>query len=105
MRYWKWLSSWSLAAAAGLVVESAAHASGSKLLESDRESAAHCRLLGTVRGDSGFGKHLRVTWVELARERARKKADALAATHIVWESSRVRGIANGHVVAGAYACE
>ncbi len=105
MRYWKRLSSWSLAAVAGLFVESAAHAAGSRPVESDREVASNCRLLGKVRGDSGFGKHLQASWLELARDRAMKKATALGATHVVWEGRRARGAFNGHVDAGAYACK
>ena len=63
----------------------------------------NCRILGTVRGSSGFGKHDR--WQRLAKRDALTKAEALDADDVVWGEPRSRGAFNGEVSALAYRCD
>lgn len=92
------------AAAAGLLVESAAWASTRRPAEADRSAVSACRALGEVRGDSGFGKHAGTTWTTVARRDALARAGRLGATHVVWEGSSGRGAFNGRVDASAWVC-
>ncbi len=101
------LPKWMLAAKAATVFVAAEveAATSRRPSEATRADVAACRSLGEVRGDSGHGRHAGVGWVRTAEADALRKADALGATHVVWEDRRSRGAFNGRVLASAWACE
>lgn len=100
------LPKWMLAAkAATLFVAAEADAATSRRpSEAARGDVAACRSLGEILGDSGFGKHPGTGWVRSAEADALRKAEALGATHVVWEKRDARGAFNGRVSASAWAC-
>ncbi len=74
----------------------------SKPEEAQSEAVGHCRLIGEVVGNSGYGKNPR--WQPIAKTYAQKKAEALGATHIVFTGYKNIGSFNGEADAKAYSC-
>ena len=62
----------------------------------------HCRFLGTVEGNSGYGKNPR--WETTAQWYAQKKAEELGATHMIFTQMKAYGAFNGKADAKAFAC-
>lgn len=58
----------------------------SGVADADESRVAACRYLGDVQGASGWGGLGAGTGMENARNAARRQAQALGATHIVWRS-------------------
>ena len=64
--------------------------------------AEHCRSLGSVVGQSGYGKN--PGWQSIATYYALKRAEGLGATHTVLRSTRTIGVYNGEVTLEAFHC-
>ena len=70
--------------------------------EADATAVADCRFVGTVAGNSGYGKNL--GWKPSAKASAEVKAGQLGATHVVFTNFRAIGSFNGEVTGKAYTC-
>lgn len=70
--------------------------------DADDSMVANCRFLGEVHGASGWGGAVAASGMENAKNAARRQAQALGATHVVWAS--VAGGYGPSASGRAYAC-